>query len=1265
MTAPAGSTSADDCQYTACSAGMYRVLGQCHSCPAGQYQPSSGSTACLKCAPGQHQGSTQAVSCDSCPPGRSQATEGESSCLACAAGTFQPDANQTTCSSCPANEYSGQGATACFAGCSPGKVTVKASEYNLEVARCERGRFTPYSQCYQSPVVTQQWSGVTADSCASKCASQGVEGCCRYYTNNDTCEFADMTGQDQIVERSLYPGGSPSTLTLKCDPPVATASDYGCVDCATGYYQSSAQSFESECFACTACGAGDYVKPGDECSTVQDRTCSPCPAGTRQPIGSVGAQLFDNVNFGGYSVSLPAGTYHEFELAARGVQSFDPPSSDGISSLKIFPGYNAMVSLDNNLIGPTSNRLGLLMTNGVTNNVAKLKNVLTGGVVSDGNDDLSAIYIIGPPRDASSCLQCATCPSGRHVSAACSDAADTQCSECPAGRYQNSNTFTGTECSLCPTCGEGQYMASPCTNTAAPVCTNCPGGTFQASATFTGDSCTVCASCADAVGMYTSVQCTASTGRVCTPCGAGSFSTNSSDASCTTCSSCAAGEFGSCSASRDTQCESCPSGRFQASDSFVGTECSVHNNCSAVSCGQADCVNVGGNATHDSVCHGACTPTNCSSVTPTLQKAACEASSHRLPTLAATKHKSSGLGLNKNKNWGWATNCWNYGCEKAFSSTSEAQCKAQCGCQGQCIKSNPTAPVVCRHNACAGGSCCSHCANICKLSCEQTFRDQGSCGSMDNGCGGALQCGACGNSSTCETNACVCAPQTCAAIGAECGTPSDACGGTLDCGTCSSVHHSCVNHICKDVIGPVLSNLVVTAEKASPWTGEVLTSSLIADNVMKAGVGTKLVVTFESSETLGSASNLGSTWDVGAAEVRCAGPSAVIAGASGVLSCGDASGFTVQSNAIQPFRKQTNAIVGGLIFDNHEYQSGEATSLGWFKGLTLDECAAKCIADPQCLSFDHSEDSQSLISMLMGNCNLNSVDWSHPDYVCCGCPGSSSDTCGSFDSYERAVIQLPPPHNATSYRMEYVLRNGDTEGSVVTQLSNFQDTSGNMGSAVEFTDKESWVSPDTGQLNFGVVVDVVPPHPSVLSMSLDGDEVQVDMTVPELLDLSKPNTTGAAVVLIGNKTATGECTYVLDNQSPSYHTKGSTKCTFRRSLSWSDRERYAGAGCLPLEILSFYDLAGNGPAKLVRNTDITDSSCVLVEPPGSYQADGSLSGEFGCGEVASPQWCNATWQADCMCNGTTHECDSIMCPGRVYVSAAPPPVLFQVARIGQ
>ena len=70
------------------------------------------------------------------------------------------------------------------------------------------------------------------------------------------------------------------------------------------------------------------------------------------------------------------------------------------------------------------------------------------------------------------------------------------------------------------------------------------------------------------------------------------------------------------------------------------------------------------------------------------------------------------------------------------------------------------------------------------------------CGTVPDGCGGTLKCGAdCSTAETCggggAANQCGCQRKTCDSYGATCGLLSNGCGGTLDCGDCPNSWDSC------------------------------------------------------------------------------------------------------------------------------------------------------------------------------------------------------------------------------------------------------------------------------------------------------------------------------------------------------------------------------------------------------------------------------------------------------------------------------------------
>jgi hypothetical protein len=78
------------------------------------------------------------------------------------------------------------------------------------------------------------------------------------------------------------------------------------------------------------------------------------------------------------------------------------------------------------------------------------------------------------------------------------------------------------------------------------------------------------------------------------------------------------------------------------------------------------------------------------------------------------------------------------------------------------------------------------------------------CGRIGDGCGGAIDCGACATGSSCANGLCLpdaCAPISCDADGAffpYCGRIGDGCGGTLDC-ACPQHAKSCIGNVCNGV----------------------------------------------------------------------------------------------------------------------------------------------------------------------------------------------------------------------------------------------------------------------------------------------------------------------------------------------------------------------------------------------------------------------------------------------------------------------------------
>jgi hypothetical protein len=160
-------------------------------------------------------------------------------------------------------------------------------------------------------------------------------------------------------------------------------------------------------------------------------------------------------------------------------------------------------------------------------------------------------------------------------------------------------------------------------------------------------------------------------------------------------------------------------------------------------------------------------------------------------------------------------------CNNAACLPIGAPCDATLGCcSGTCNSGSNTCTCSEPSGGCATDSDC--CAGIC-------YRDACctplaacpvglNCGTIDDGCGGTLNCGTCNAPETCggggtanqcgvacasagaacaasgaccsglvcnATTSSCCAPLTACPTGENCGTASDGCGGTLSCGTCT------------------------------------------------------------------------------------------------------------------------------------------------------------------------------------------------------------------------------------------------------------------------------------------------------------------------------------------------------------------------------------------------------------------------------------------------------------------------------------------------
>lgn len=109
-----------------------------------------------------------------------------------------------------------------------------------------------------------------------------------------------------------------------------------------------------------------------------------------------------------------------------------------------------------------------------------------------------------------------------------------------------------------------------------------------------------------------------------------------------------------------------------------------------------------------------------------------------------------------------------------------------------------------------------------KTTCEAQGK---SCGTIADGCGGALQCGRCTGNDGCVDNVCTaCVPRSCMNQGKNCGTVPDGCGGTLECGTCTSPT-TCGGSGTSNVCGTTCATPFASQSCRSYTTGTVVSAN--------------------------------------------------------------------------------------------------------------------------------------------------------------------------------------------------------------------------------------------------------------------------------------------------------------------------------------------------------------------------------------------------------------------------------------------------------
>lgn len=143
------------------------------------------------------------------------------------------------------------------------------------------------------------------------------------------------------------------------------------------------------------------------------------------------------------------------------------------------------------------------------------------------------------------------------------------------------------------------------------------------------------------------------------------------------------------------------------------------------------------------------------------------------------------------------------------------------------------------------------------------------CGSTSDGCGGVLDCGVCAGAEVCTSQLqCECVPKTCASQGFTCGVASDGCGGTLSCGTCGG-GQSCTANVC-GCVPRTCTSLGATCGSVSDGCGGTLSCGTCSGTTTCGGGGTANRCGCTPKTCVSAGANCGAVAD----------------GCGGTLSCG-------------------------------------------------------------------------------------------------------------------------------------------------------------------------------------------------------------------------------------------------------------------------------------------------------------------------------------------------------------------------------------------
>lgn len=288
---PAGKHStANKTHCDPCVAGHFAAEGSgaCSACPTGKFS-AQGSSSCTQCQAGRYNANTTQSSCVLCPPGRANAKSGSKKfddCKECAGEQFQPTAGSTKCLKCAAavqgapNLFANANGTACEA-CPAGQFV------NLtQCSKCPAGKFTPgtgMTSCTECPF------GLKSSAGSSACSM--CEGGKQPNAEKTQCEDCAPGKFSQLIaarvplntflnntQTALILSAS-ARLCLECPPGKhqTGAKQSTCQNCTTGQF-----SKVSGAFACKQCVNGKFQ------SLAGQRQCNLCATGTFSATGLLG-----------------------------------------------------------------------------------------------------------------------------------------------------------------------------------------------------------------------------------------------------------------------------------------------------------------------------------------------------------------------------------------------------------------------------------------------------------------------------------------------------------------------------------------------------------------------------------------------------------------------------------------------------------------------------------------------------------------------------------------------------------------------------------------------------------------------------------------------------------------------------------------------------------------------------------------------------------------------------------------------------------------